>query len=1840
MSVMDLDDQPSSPPVSFRSFTDYPAQRQAVYERAKRAFSRRKPLENATYRLEVTDVDYEGPYNPTKREEKEALLHGKSLQRPLRGTVRLISQADGSVVDEQRATVARIPHLSSRGMYVRKGIPWVLRNQTRLRPGVYTRTRNDGGVEAHFNIKPGSGRGFRLHLDPKSGMFKFEVGQSTTKLYPLMRALGVSDEELKKAWGEELFNTNFRPQSQNDIKDAVKVVEKLSNKKLTDVDRDLAPQLLRELIQKAEIDPDTAELTLGRRLSHLSPANLLSVTQRVLRVARQEEKPDNRDSQSVQSIHAPESLIEERLIRDQSGALRKLLWKATRENKLPKIQAGLMDKDIGALFDGTGLAMSVEDINPFEIYDMQQGITRLGEGGISSETAVSRSARGVQASYLGVIDSGRGPECYDSATEVMTRKGWVPWPEVAQDTEFACMVDGKVFFAKADNLYRAHYEGIMYGVESRHLSYLVTPDHRMWTQCPGRKRDGSLCQFNIQTAEQVHEHHRRVLSSGFASAEIPDEISPFVLPLVEASGTERQVHGNPPIGARLKNHCEPIDIVDWCAFLGWYISEGNIHVRRGGMRPEYRATITQSGEANPKNCEEIEALLDRLPFSWCRVKDKSFVIGVKQLAVYLEQFGKSQDKFLPEYVFSAPVKARQALFDALLKGDGKGWHGNADDRRTYFTASPRLARDIERLAFSLGKSTKLSCIKDTREERYLDVFGVYMHTSQHRELCPARTRKRTGQSDFYTTQYCGEVHCATVPGGLLYVRRNGKCGFWCGNSSKLGLDLRVTDGAMLGSDGQLYARVRNARTGEQEIVPSRELSAKVVTFPGELAKEGKRVPAVVDDHIQYVDRDQVDYEIPSANHMMSRASAMIPFPESVKGQRLLMGSRMVQQAVPLVEAEAPLVQTADEDRESLYAKMGEAMGAVRSPVSGTVLRVKPDSITVRTDDGQVEEVSLFNHYPSARKTYVHNTPVVQAGDRVDSQQLLARSNFTDDTGRMAIGRNARVAFMAAEGDTLEDAFVISESMAKKLRSQAMYQPDLDLTDVHSTKKSDYRALYADKYTQEQYDRLDDDGAAQVGQIIQPGDPVILAIGNKPKRGVGAIMNTPRSAFSDKTVTWDHHAPGVVTDVSKTRRGIKVLISSEQDVQPGDKISGRYGNKGVISTIRPDDQMPVDESGQPIEVLFSSLGIVSRVNPGALAESMLGKVAAKVGEDYVVPSFSGENVALTALHEALKHGVIKEDENGNLVDTETLTDPRTGRSIPGVFTGVSYVMKPHHMAESKLSARSQASYTLDGLPAKGGKEGSKRVALLDTFSLLSAGATEFLKDAKLVRGQRNDEYWRAVRAGETPPKPSVSFANEKFKDLLTAAGVNLRDKGSTTQLSPLIDEDVERLARHEVQNSKTFDFESMHPVPGGLFDTRITGGADGTLWSRISLPEKVPHPLFVDPIQRLLGLTGKQMQAVLSGQEKLGSQTGPKAIESALKDMNVGREINKAKNEIQNTRGTKRDQAVRRLNYLTGLQNMEVNPESLMVSMVPVIPPKHRPIVSGSKKDMINDLNYLYHDLMEARDNYQQAMETFGEAGDEYLTMMHAHQAVVGKRAPVSQQSVEQGLKGILQTAIGVGDTPKRAHFLRKVVGSTVDTVGRSVITSDPNLDMDQISLPENMAWEIYRPYVVRRLVRLGSPASEALRRVDEKDPAAKRLLEEEMQARPVVYNRAPSLHQYSYVAAYPKLRDDDAIGLPYYTLGGLGADFDGDNVNIHVPSSDEAVTDAKEKLLPSRNLIASGNFQARMTPIQDYLAGLYLATQPKSDEDVHVFKDAESARRAYHRGEISLRTPIRIREPV
>jgi hypothetical protein len=906
--------------------------------------------------------------------------------------------------------------------------------------------------------------------------------------------------------------------------------------------------------------------------------------------------------------------------------------------------------------------------------------------------------------------------------------------------------------------------------------------------------------------------------------------------------------------------------------------------------------------------------------------------------------------------------------------------------------------------------------------------------------------------------------------------------------------------------------------------------------------------------------------------------------------------------------------------------MGTWMGAVKAKAPGRVVAVTPDHIDVVYAGGKKERHELYNNYPLARKPSLHNTPLVREGDAFKPGDVLARSNFTDDKGQATMGANFSVGYMVGSGHTYEDGFKISESTARRLSSQHAYKHELELDKhIHSTKKADYSSIFQGKYKPEQISGIDDDGVIKEGAIVQPGDPVLLAVRKKTPRPGGVVTPSARSAFADASQTWDHSTPGQVTDVVRTRKGIKVMISSVEPMTEGSKLTARYGNKGVVSQIVPDGEMPIGPDGKPLDIIVNSLGVISRANPSVLAETLLGKVARKTGKPYVLKSFDHDDLGDFALNEAKVNGIDELDD---------VTDPKTGHKIKGIFTGVQHLMRLHHTAESGLAARDTGGYTSDDSPAKGGSSGSKKISLLGVQCLLSAGATNVLKDAKLIRGQRNDDYWRAVKLGMDPTMPQSSGAHGHFLDLLKGAGVNVRENQGRLKLAPMTDADTDALAPHSVSSSETFDFETMQPKENGLFDLAKTGGADGRHFTRIELPQKIPNPVMEEPIIRILGLTKQKFLDVLSGQEKIGDKTGPEAIETALKGLNVEREIAMHVQGVKTGSRSSRDVHVRALNYLSGLKSAEVNPADLMISKIPVIPPKFRPVIRAGKMDIIHDANYLYHDLMESGKNYTEAQKAFGDAGEEYGAMYAAAKAVAGLGAPINPKHVEQGVKGLLQNAIGVGDSPKFARFQRKVLGQAVDSVGRGVATPDPELDMDQVSIPKEMAWTLYRPYVIRRLVRSGWSAREAVMAVREQKPAAFRELQAEMKARPVYWDRAPALQRYNYVGAWPVLSRGNNIGVPQVVEPGANLDFDGDKINLHVPSHHSAVQDVIEKMMPSKNLWHPADFDVHLKPDKDYLAGLYLATNVKKDKPTRTFASKEDAYKAYLRGDLGVADPV------
>jgi len=1054
-------------------------------------------------------------------------------------------------------------------------------------------------------------------------------------------------------------------------------------------------------------------------------------------------------------------------------------------------------------------------------------------------------------------------------------------------------------------------------------------------------------------------------------------------------------------------------------------------------------------------------------------------------------------------------------------------------------------------------------------------------------------------------------------------------------SEKIGVDARFSYQTYKGNDGNIYAKFLNPKTGKEEFLTPSDTAASTIGFPGAQNSKDKYVVAIQKGKTVKVPRDQVDYVIPSLAHMFSQGVNLNNMPTSMQAGRQFYAAKFTTQFLPLKESEAPLVDTLMPDGKQTFREYyGKKSGTLNSPVDGTVVDVDDDQITVQDAEGNVKKIDAVKNFPFNRLSGISYFPVVEKGQQINKGDMLARSNFTDKNGSINLGRNLKVAMIPARGESHDDAVVLSESASRKLATERMYGFDLEAKHGIEMGRDKYMSLFPKQFTLDQYKSLDDLGVAKPGTVLKKGDPIIVGIGPKLMTAadaqLGRLHKTLRNTFTDKAVTWEHDYEGQVVDaVARGGRAVAVNVVCAPPLAEGDKVSSDFAVKGVVNKIIPDDKMPQDQAtGEPYEILFNPMSILSRVSPNQIISMALAKVAKKTGQQVRIPQDAPEEGWTAWAQNLLKEHGIK--------DTADIFDPESGKTIKDIGDGYTYVHAFHHLSEKKLSARGGGGgYDISEQPAKGGFEGAKRFSGLDLGAALGHGVPHVIKDALGIRGTKNEEFWKTLRAGNPLPTPQVPFIYTKFLNTMRAGGVNVIENGSKTKILPMTDRDVDKLAPNEINSSDMLD-DDFKPRPGGLFDAGLTGGTDGLKFTHIKLDDTVPNPIMEEPIRRILGLRVKDMEAVLSGDQQLNGKTGGLALREALAGIDTDKLMEQSKKDIQLKRGASRDNAIKVLAYLDSAKKNNIQLTDWMVSKIPVLPPKFRPIARMGNMALTADMNELYRDLLETRNNLREVeTSATGASGEDRINIYNAVKAVYGLGDPITPEGQSKHLKGALWQV--VGDRPKSGMFQRQVMSKTVDNVSRGVITPDPNLDMDTIGIPEDAAWESYKDFAIRRLSRKGYPMIKAMQMVQDRDPVAKAALTEEMADRPVIVDRAPTWHKFNLMAFYPVLSEGKSIRLSPLAGKLYNADFDGDTMSMHVPVSDKAVDEAKRKMLPSSNLFTATSMRdPGYTPKMEMTLGLYQLTREPSNKPVKKFANAREAKLAYKRGELAANDPIEI----
>lgn len=1066
-------------------------------------------------------------------------------------------------------------------------------------------------------------------------------------------------------------------------------------------------------------------------------------------------------------------------------------------------------------------------------------------------------------------------------------------------------------------------------------------------------------------------------------------------------------------------------------------------------------------------------------------------------------------------------------------------------------------------------------------------------------------------------------------------------------SFKAGIDIRAALSTRRDVQGNLFSTLRNLKTGRTEHVKAEDIMRAVVAFPHEDVRPGKMVDALANGHVQRVPASQVTHQVVHVSDLYGPTTNLLPFLDGMQGNRSLMASKHQSQALSLIHREAPLVQVRSWNPDMTVEREMTKLIVPTSPVAGVVSHIDDDYIHITPDQPKVGEVvedaeiycdflkigdngTIKLHYdqnfPLAAKTYLHNELKVKAGDRVTAGQLLASSNFTkDDT--LALGTNLSVAYMPYRGLNTNDGIVVSEGAARRLTSEHMYKHMMLLSGGVETKKEKHRAYFGNKYTAKQYDNLDEDGIVRPGAVVYPHDPLIVGVRPNQMTGnavlLGRLSKTLVKPFSEEVETWSHDRPGKVIDVAKTGDRITVTVKTEETINIGDKLSGRYGNKGVIAKIVPDHQMVQDEKGRPIDLLFTSAGIISRINPAQVIEASLGKVAAHTGKPIAVDNYAPHDNVQFAKDMLKKHG---------LSDKETIYDPITNKHIPKVFVGKSYILKLFKTTDSNWSSHGADRYDFNQQPARGGDDGAKAIGKMEFDGLVAHNARNVLKEAASLKSQKNDEYWRAIQLGLPTPTPQAPFAYDKFLTMLEGAGVKVSKKGSRLALGPLTDNDIVKMSSGALKEPhKMIRAKDLQPETGGMFDPATTGGMSGTKWSHVDLHEPLVNPVFEEPVRRLLGLTQKEFN-------ELHDKHGGAWFKQELARINVDDRLKELRDRSKSLKGAALDDVVKQIKYLNALQAHKLAPDlAYVLTKIPVTPPMIRPILPlKDGRLQVGDANLLYRDAFLAN---QKLHEVKGVLPSNELLAPRKHlydavSAVFGVGDPVSPTTEKREAKGYL--AMITGTRPGSGFFQGKLMKRQQDVSGRATIAPDPTLSMDEIGVPEDMLWGMYGKFVIGRLVKRGYPALDAQKMVEEKNPLARQELINESKERPVMVNRAPSLHRFNIIGAFPKMTSGKTLMLNPFAEKGTNADYDGDAMQIHAPVTQAAIEDVKRMTLSHLLFNDRRPGQLNVAPDMEAIIGLHRATGVKSDKATKFFSSKEEALNAYHRGDVSLADTVEI----
>ena len=1119
--------------------------------------------------------------------------------------------------------------------------------------------------------------------------------------------------------------------------------------------------------------------------------------------------------------------------------------------------------------------------------------------------------------------------------------------------------------------------------------------------------------------------------------------------------------------------------------------------------------------------------------------------------------------------------------------------------------------------------------------------------------------------------------------------------------------------------------------------------------------------------------DEVDLIDVAPNQFISVATSLIPFLQHDDANRALMGSNMQRQAVALVRPQVPYVGTGDEAKaaaDSGYEIVAEG--------SGTVTEVDARHIVVDYSGKRVT-YSIEKFKRSNQFTCISQRPAVQKGQAVRKGDILADGPSIEG-GVLALGQNLLVAFMSWEGANFEDAIILSDRVVREDRFTSIHVEEF-YCDVRDTKLGpEITTPDIPNVSEEKLKNLNEEGIIRIGAEVEAGDILVGKISPKGEAELTAEERLLRAIFGEKardvkdtSLTLPHGKRGRIVGIKifsrdqgdKLEAGIikrvQVEVADLRKVQAGDKLAGRHGNKGVISQVRPVEDMPYLADGTPVDIILNPLGVASRMNLGQILETHLGWAAATVGYRAITPGFDSASEA--DIRAALKEANLPEDGKVQLFDG------RTGQTFDRTVTvGQIYILKLNHLVEDKVHMRSIGPYSLITQQPLGGKAqfGGQRFGEMEVWALEGYGARYLLQEMLTIKSDdvlgRSAAYESIIR-GETIKGPNIPASFNVLVNEIKALSLNIeptsgsvgarRDDFKALKIGVASPEEILRWSHGEVTKPETINYRTQRPEKDGLFSARIFGpvkdyecdcgkyrrirykgvvcdkcGVEVTravvrrerlghialatpvshIWFFKSVPSRLSLTLnvssqklerviyYVDYIVtdvdetnraraladldaelrtklKAVGTKDRAMKQELMGEasqvratleslrpgrimseaeyfdvsRRFGSVfragTGSEAIRDILERMDLRQEVVAIEKELETAKDPLAEvKMLRRLKMFRSMLKNSSRPEWMVTTVLPVLPPDLRPMVAlDGGRYATSDLNDLYRRVINRNNRLKKLLEIKAPeviVKNEKRMLQEAVDALIDNSARFGTQQLSAQRRPLRSLADMLKG--KQGRFRQNLLGKRVDYSGRSVIVVGPKLKIDECGLPKKMALELFRPFVMGEIIRreLAHNIRNANRLIEQGPDEVWAILEEVTKGYRVLLNRAPTLHRLSIQSFKPILIEGLAIQIPPLVCAAFNADFDGDQMAVHVPLGADAQREARDIMAAGKNLLKPATGDLVTTPTQDFVLGIYYLTreEPQGPGAGKAFVNAEEAQVAYDQGIITLQSPVRI----